>query len=337
MGLLSDRRIWFWVALPTAFILFLMVAACVYATSMPGRSYAGPSKPLSEEETAIRDRVKKHVWMLAAKIGERNLEHYEGLNAAIGYIENELRGNGYEVAEQAYKVSQKWVKNLETELPGTSLPNQIVLVGAHYDSVLGTAGANDNGSGVAALLELARLLKSEPQARTVRFVAFVNEEPPYFQTPDMGSLVYAIRSRQRGENIVAMLSLETIGYYSDEEGSQTYPFPFHAFYPTKGNFIGFVGNLSSRALVRRAIRTFRHTTAFPSEGAAAPGWLTGINWSDHWSFWQQGYRAIMLTDTAPFRYAHYHEISDRPGHLDYDRLARVVSGIRNVIVELADK
>ena len=153
----------------------------------------------------------------------------------------------------------------------------------------------------------------------------------------MGSLVYAIRSRQRGENITAMLSLETIGYYSDEQGSQAYPFPFNAFYPRKGNFIGFVGNLSSRSLVRRAIGTFRQTTDFPSEGAAAPGSLTGIGWSDHWSFWQEGYRAIMITDTAPFRYIHYHEISDRPAHLDYDRMARVVSGLSNVIVELADK
>jgi Zn-dependent M28 family amino/carboxypeptidase len=337
MRLLSHRRVWLWVALPTAFVLFLTVAACVYATSMPGRSYSGPFDPLSEEETAIRDRVKNHVWTLAAKIGERNLEHYEGLNAAMDYVQNEFERSGYEVAVQEYKVSQKWVKNIETEIPGTRLPSQIVLVGAHYDSVLGTAGANDNASGVAALLELARLLKSAPQARTVRFVAFVNEEPPYFQTPDMGSLVYAIRSRQRGENIVAMLSLETIGYYSDEEDSQAHPFPFRALYPTKGNFIGFVGNLSSRGLVRRAIGTFRQTTAFPSEGTAAPGWLTGIDWSDHWSFWQQGYRAMMLTDTAPFRYEHYHEASDRPGQLDYDRLARVISGIRKVIVELADK
>ena len=164
---LRNRHKWLLVVLPLLAFLLLFIAACFYVTGMPGRSYSGPLHPLTASETALRDRLKDHVWTLAARIGERNLEHYEGLQAAVAYIRNALQGHGYDVAEQEYKVSEKWVKNLEVEIPGTSLPSQIVLVGAHYDSVLGTAGANDNGSGVAALLELARLLKNS-EARADR-------------------------------------------------------------------------------------------------------------------------------------------------------------------------
>lgn len=152
----------------------------------------------------------------------------------------------------------------------------------------------------------------------------------------MGSRVYARRSRERGENVVAMISLETMGYYSDAESSQRYPFPFSLFYPSKGNFIGFVGNSSSRSLVRNSIRIFRAKAAFPSEGVAAPGWLTGVGWSDQWSFWKEDYSALMITDTALFRYPHYHRRSDTPDKIDYDRLVRVVSGINQVVTDLAN-
>ncbi len=212
-----------------------------------------------------------------------------------------------------------------------------MVVGAHYDSVAGTRGANDNASGTAAVLEVARLLAGRDLARTVRFVAFVNEEPPYFKTEQMGSRVYARRSRERGERIVAMLSIETIGYYRDEPGTQKYPFPFSLFYPAEGNFIGFVGNLGSRSLVRRCVGSFRSHAAFPSEGAALPGWITGVDWSDHWSFWKEGYAAVMVTDTAPFRYPWYHDSADTADRLDYERTARVVAGIARVVADLASK
>jgi Zn-dependent M28 family amino/carboxypeptidase len=182
---------------------------------------------------------------------------------------------------------------------------------------------------------MARLLGSQRLARTVRLVAFVNEEPPFFLTGDMGSRFYARRSRERSEKIVAMFSLETIGYYSDAKGSQHYPFPFSLFYPNTANFIGFVSNISSRDLVRQSIASFRQHTAFPSQGAAAPGWMTGIGWSDHWSFWREGYPAIMVTDTALFRYAHYHTPEDTPDKIDYARTARVILGLARVIAELA--
>ena len=299
---------------------------------MPGKSYSGILRPLRDSEVELRDRLKNHVSALAERIGERNLKHDDALRASVEFIETELRGAGLQIEEQEYKVSGKSVKNIEVEIRGSARPDEIVVVGAHYDSVFGSPGANDNASGVAALLELAREFKNKEVNRTLRFVAFVNEEPPYFQTEEMGSRVYARRSREKAENIVAMVSLETIGYYSDAENSQVYPFPFSLFYPSVGNFIGFVGNTSSRPLVRRSIKTFRDD-GFPSQGVAAPGWLTGIGWSDQWSFWKEGYQAIMITDTAVFRYPYYHRRSDTAEKLDYDRMVRVVSGLSRVIFD----
>ena len=170
----------------------------------------------------------------------------------------------------------------------------------------------------------------------MRFVAFVNEEPPFFQTNEMGSLVYAKSCRERGDKIVAMLSLETMGCFSSEHESQKYPFPMGLFHPSRGNFIGFVGNIASTGLVRRCVRVFRAHASFPSEGGALPGALPGIGWSDHWSFWQAGYPALMVTDTGPFRYAHYHTAADSPDKVDYDRLSRVVGGLDQVISDLAN-
>jgi Zn-dependent M28 family amino/carboxypeptidase len=202
--------------------------------------------------------------------------------------------------------------------------------------VRGSPGANDNGSGAAATLALARRVAGRNLPRTVRLVAFVNEEAGAFKTEAMGSLVYARQCRERNEKIVAMLSLETIGYYSTEPNSQSYPLPgLGALYPTTGNFIAFVGNFGSRALVRDVVGSFRKHARFPSEGAALPSAVPGIDWSDHWSFWQNGYPALMVTDTAPFRYPYYHLAQDTPDKLDYDRMARVVAGLRYVIEELA--
>ena len=213
--------------------------------------------------------------------------------------------------------------------------DRIVVIGAHYDTAGGLPGANDNASGVAATLELARQFAHEPQARGVRWVFFVNEEPPYFQTPAMGSYVYAKRCHERKEKITAMLSLETMGYYSDEPGTQAYPIGFHPGYPDRGDFLGFVANFRSAPLLRRALKSFRAATSLPAAGAAAPAAIPGIGWSDHWSFWQFGYPALMLTDTAPYRYPYYHGAEDTPEKLDYERLARAVSGISAIIREIA--
>lgn len=302
---------------------------------MPNRSYSGPFEPLSDAEAIVRDRVQTHVRMLAHQIGERNVWHHKGLDASVRYIQDVFADAGYDVEIQEFSVQGMTVKNLQAELTGSSLAGEIVIVGAHYDSVLGCPGANDNASGVAGILEIARLLATQELPRTVRFVAFVNEEPPFFLSGDMGSQVYAKRARERGDHIVAMLSIETIGYYSDTPGSQRYPFPFSLLYPNTANFIGFVANTSSRDLLYRAIGSFREHTAFPSEGIAAPEWVTGVGWSDHWSFWQEGYPALMITDTALFRYEHYHTADDTPDKLDYARTARVITGVSRVVAELA--
>lgn len=291
--------------------------------------------PLSVEEQQIQQNLQRHVGVLAQTIGERNVWNTGSLAAAAMYIRSTLVGLGYQVRNQSFDSEGITVHNLEVEVQGASSPEEIIVVGAHYDSVQGGPGANDNASGIAALLEIARLLDGKAPARTLRLVAFVNEEQPFSGGPEMGSRVYAERSRQRGERINGMLSLETIGYYSDRPGSQHYPFPFSYFYPDTGNFIGFVSNLSSWRLVRQAVGAFRTSTAFPSEAVAAPEWIRGVGWSDHASFWQAGYPAIMITDTAFFRYRYYHDGTDTPEKLDYTSLARVTRGLVDVVVELA--
>jgi Zn-dependent M28 family amino/carboxypeptidase len=284
---------------------------------------------------ALRDRLRAHVETLAGGIGERHLWRPEALAAAAQYVEASLRALGLTVHSHRFTVEGHTVRNLEVELRGSSRPDELVVVGAHYDSVLGSPGADDNATGVAAVLEVARACASARLPRTLRLVAFVNEEPPFFLGEGMGSVRYARRLREEGRHVVAMLSLETIGYYSDRPGSQQYPFPFRFFYPDRGDFVAFVGNTTSRALVRRTVDSFRRHAAFPAEGLAAPGWITGVGWSDHWSFWQQGYRAVMVTDTALFRYPHYHADTDRSDQIDYDRLPRVVAGLTEVVQELA--
>ena len=322
-----------------ALVLALMLGGGIlYMTHMPGKSWSRVLPPLTMEQARLTDRLRKHIVVLSEEIGERNLWRDGTLNTTADYIEETLQAMGYAVTSQAYTVQATSVRNLEAVLGGTSLAEEIVLIGAHYDTVSESPGANDNASGVAALLEIARLLAAKPLARSVRFVAFVNEEAPFFYTWKMGSHRYARRAHERGDNITAMLSLETIGYYSDANGSQQYPNPVYAWlYPSTGNFIGFVGNLASRKLVRQCLGAFRRHSAFPSEGIAAPGRMMGIHWSDHWSFWQEGYAAVMVTDTALFRYPHYHASTDLPDRIDYERLARVAEGLAKVTVELAQQ
>lgn len=306
---------------------------------MPLESFAGPWLPPSQEEVALRESLKRDVQLLGGDIGERNLFAQGTLAAAAKSIEAALVEAGYQVNWHGYEVRGAMSHNLEVEIPGGQRRHEIVVIGAHYDSVSGSPGANDNASGVAALLALARSFATAKPERTLRFVAFVNEEPPFFWTAEMGSRVYAKACRsagqQNGENIVAMVSLETIGYYSDEKGSQKYPFPLGLFYPSQGDFIAFVGNTASGELVRQCLASFRRHARFPSEGAALPGWIPGVGWSDHWSFWQEGYPALMVTDTAPFRYPHYHTAEDTPDKLNYERLARVVAGLEHVVRDLA--
>jgi Zn-dependent M28 family amino/carboxypeptidase len=304
--------------------------------------HTGPLPPLTAEEVDLSARLHTHVDMLAGIVGDRNiLTHPHNLELSAAYIERVLSDLQLAPDSQPYKVmGDKPVRNIGAQHAGLAAPDEIIVVGAHYDSISmpgGCPAANDNASGVAAMLEIARVLRLKSLRRSVRFVAFVNEEPPFFQTDEMGSLVYAKRCRERNENIVGMITPETIGCYSDEEGSQRYPALLGLMYPSVGNFIAFVGNGASAKLVRDVTDGFRQSTQFPAIGFAAPMWVTKAGWSDHWSFWKCGYPALMATDTAPLRYRHYHTAEDTPEKLDYDRMARVVAGLARVIETLGNQ
>jgi len=315
-------------------LLFLMIS--FMTVRMPGPAFTGPLPPLTPEQEVLRTRLERHVRALAADIGVRSDDEYAKVQRAAAYIEHELQALGYVVVTHEFSAEGRTYRNLEATLGGTTLRQEVVVVGAHYDSAEEAPGADDNASGVAAVLELARLFAGAPQARTVRFVLFPNEEPPWFATSDMGSRHYATEARARNDQIVAMLSIESIGYYDTEPGTQRYPFPLNYAYPDVGDFIGFVSNLKSRALLHQAISAFRAHTRFPTQGAAAPAWVPGVWWSDHWSFWMEGYPAIMISDTAPYRNPFYHTSQDTPYRLDYDRTARVAEGLAHVVRALAN-
>jgi hypothetical protein len=240
-----------------------------------------------------RTLLEKHIHTLSVQIGGRLAS--SGLETAGAYIENELRSYGYTPQGQTFNIGGHTFSNIEAEINGTTHPAAILVFGAHYGTAGDLPGANDNASGVASVLELARTFARCKPEKTVRWVFFTNEEPPYFQSPAMGSYVYAKRCHERHENIDAMVSVETIGYYTDKPDSQTYPIGFHPGYPDRGNFLGFVADLKSALLLWSALKAFRSSTTLPAQGVVAPSSLPGIGWSDHWSFWQFGYKALMLT------------------------------------------
>ena len=284
---------------------------------------------------ASRDLLAAHVQTLAGEIGERNVFLPAALQAAADYIESEWRRQGYEVERQWYETYGVDCANLEVTRTGTVAPKEILLIGAHYDSVKGSPGANDNGTGVAALLELSRMfIEVEPEI-SVRFVAFVNEEPPFFYWNNMGSMVYAKAAKERGDRIRGMVSIETVGYYSEEPGSQRYPPLFRLFFPDRGNFIGLVSNFRSRSWLKQTVEAFKTHSDIPTQHVAMFEAVPGIGWSDHLSFWRQGWPALMITDTAPYRYPYYHTAEDTPDKVVYETLTRLTEGLFGTFVTLA--
>jgi Zn-dependent M28 family amino/carboxypeptidase len=288
----------------------------------------------SEGLPSLERRLRRHVGVLAGEIGERNVWWPEALRAAAEYIHGELSALGYAVAAQSYATHGVHCDNLEAVLPGTGRASEIIVAGAHYDTVAGSPGADDNASGVAGLIEIARALRPLRPERTLKLVAFVNEEPPFFYFGEMGSKVYAEAARRRGDDIRIMLSLEMLGYYSDAPGSQAYPPFLKWFYPDRGNFIGFVSNLRSRRALGEVVRAFRANCDFPVEHLASPPFVPGVAWSDQVSFWRAGYPGVMVTDTAFYRYPHYHQASDTPDKIRYPEMARVVEGLAKAIASL---
>ncbi len=336
------------------FVLAMLIAGgatCVAGmVSMPGKAFVAESRSDDGANNKYAAQLKTDVEKLATTIGERNVTKApEALTAAREFIREELVRAGYSVSDEAYVVNPSFrskdvtpksdvqVRNLIAERRGRTKPDETIVVGAHYDSAEGTPGADDNASGVAVGLALARAFSAKEVARTVRFVFFVNEEPPWFRSDFMGSDVHAKASRGRNDNIVAMLSLETMGYFSDAEKSQHYPWPLSLVYPDRGNFIAFVGNVESRALVRHCVKKFREEAGIASDGAAVPARIQGVDWSDHGPFWRQGYPALMVTDTAIFRNPHYHRATDQAETVNFVQLARVTDGLVKLVDDLSTR
>ena len=325
------------VALPVGIIVGGVISMFFYFS---GDGQSGETGTRQAQTIKGKDLEKYVRTLTGEKVGPRYVgAPNDGLARAAKYIESVLgpTNTGYAIQRNTYKVGAEDVSNLIAELKGTTKADEIIVIGAHYDSVPGSPGADDNASGVAAMISLARAMVDKKPERTIRFVAFANEEPPYFRTDFMGSHVYAKLCRGKRDNIVAMLSLESMGYYSDEPGSQKFPDGGLAkLFPDKGDFIAFVGNLDSRELLERTVGLFKERSVFPAYGEALPGLIEGVGWSDHWSFWQFGYPAVMVTDTAPFRNPHYHKASDTADTLDFAKFEQVVLALEDVIWDLAN-
>ena len=284
--------------------------------------------------SAAPERLEARVRMLSEKLVPRDGGHPDGLDRAAAYIRAEFEAAGGAVSDQPYAVGGRAYRNVIASFgPDTA---ERVVVGAHYDTAGPLPGADDNASGVAGLLELARLLgKSSPPLR-VELVAFTLEEPPFFRTDDMGSAVHAGSLKRQGVTVRAMLSLEMIGYFSDREESQGFPSPvLKAFYPSRGDFIAVVGKFDQGRLVRRVKKAMLGATPLPVHSINAPRSVPGVDFSDQMNYWEAGYEAVMITDTAFYRNPNYHTVQDTAGTLDYKRMAMVVEGVYAAVFALS--
>lgn len=325
--------------------LVFVLALCVlaggyYALVFPliGGASGARSTPGDDDRA---QRLERHITAVASE--PHNVDHYPALERAALYIEHELASYGLATVLQRYTVDGRSVRNIEVvfEPPGAGPTTPTFVVGAHYDSPDDSPGANDNGTGVAAALELARKFSGKgttaalkPRTHRLRLVFWVNEELPYGKTPDMGSWRHAERLKKSGEQVVGMVALETLGYFSETPGSQQFPFPFGLIYPDRGNFVAFVGLPGSRGFTHRLTRGFRRHCAISSIGGVVPGFIPGVDLSDHWAYHQFGFPALMVTDTAPFRNPHYHQPDDLPETVDYVSLARITAGLEKAIHEM---
>lgn len=318
-------------------VVVIFSAGFLYvAVTMPGDSVPAEGLPVSNDLAALELRLQDHVHHLSVIIGERSAGQSLKLAQTADYIQQQLESFGYIPTSRTFGEEQ--FRNIEVDLYGREKREEILILGAHYDTTWLTPGADDNASGIAGMLEIARSLQDKRYPRTIRFIAFANEEVPNYRRGEMGSMFSAKRSFTRSELIVGMISLEMIGYYSDQPGSQRYPSLMAQFYPDQGNFIAFISNLVSRDLQLRAISHFREQAVFPSEGLVAPEWIErSIRRSDHSSYWYYDFPAIMVTDTANFRNPNYHRPSDTPETLDYENMARVVSGLTVMLERLAQE
>ena len=266
-----------------------------------------------------------------------NEETFARLRQCEEWIRQRWQSQGYSVKSQTFLFEGREYSNLEIELQGRVAPSEIIIVSAQYDTLPDSSGANNNGSGVAVLFALSELLKNYSPDKTLRLVNFVNEEDPFFGTEAMGSYQYAKRSRDRREDIRVMLSLDSLGIYTDKPDSQRLPFPFSMAYPKRGNFLAFIGDFNSRKYMVEATRGFKKGSSFPIEAGVVPKWVEGAGWSDHLSFWKAGYPGIMVTDTGGFRSPYHTTNEDTMEKLDFEAMSRIVLGMYGSIVELTQR
>lgn len=286
---------------------------------------------LFQKETVI-ENLHQHAGYLSVNIGERHLWKEGSLDRTADYIESTLTSSGYSVHRQTYSCYGKNVSNLIVEKAGTE--QEVVVIGAHYDTVPGTPGADDNASAVAGLLELARLHRNIPNKKTLLFVAFANEEPPCFGFSNMGSMVHAKSLKEAERPVEVMVSLEMIGYFRPER-IQNYPLPgMNLFYPRTADFIGVVGNFRSSKYVSLFKKGIRKYSAIEARSLTGPEFFGGINLSDNSSFWRHGFKAIMVTDTSFFRNPHYHQETDTIDTLDFEKMTEVVKGLHFTLSEM---
>lgn len=305
-------------------LLAILLAWTKYNCWCPGPSRTTPPEG---DLAAMAARLESDVHHLSVVIGERNVRNRpEKLDVAADWIRDQWKDQGLDPKEYSYEALGKECRNIEVDFAGPDT-GPLIVVGAHYDSPEASPGADDNGTGIAVLLEIVRALNREPLGVRLRAVAFVNEEPPFFYTETMGSMVYAKMAKDRKDPIRLMIALETLGFYTEEPKSQDYPWGLGALYPDKGNFVGVVGCLSGRPDVVKITPLLRSATDVPIECASLWYKLPGVSLSDHASFWRNGFNAVMITDTAMFRNAHYHQLSDQVQTLNFPIFARVTAGI----------
>jgi Zn-dependent M28 family amino/carboxypeptidase len=280
----------------------------------------------------------RHVEHLTDKIGSRSFSEPLKITTACNYIVNTLRLYGLNPTLQDFTVNQTKFANVIITIAGQRFPDEIIVIGAHYDTVLGTPGADDNASAVAMLLEMAGFLADSTFDRTLNLVFFVLEEPPVFGTKNMGSRIFAGRAWEKNMDIRAMVSLEMVGYFSEKKGNQAFPLPLMSlFYSTTPNFIAVVGNLKSKALVQQVRKGLETGCTVPVETLAAPSIVPGVGLSDHASFWKEGYPAIMITDTAFYRNPNYHQATDTIDTLNYQTMAELLKGLIHVVRDLSNQ
>lgn len=280
-------------------------------------------------------RLRNHVESISQTFYPRHEAHPENLARLAAYIKHALEQTAPHVTQHTYQVNGHPYHNIYASF-GPDTPARII-IGAHYDTVPNTPGANDNASGIAGLIELAYLLKNTELPMRVELAAYTLEEPPHFRTPQMGSAQHVKRLQQENARVRIMFALEMIGYFTDAPHSQHYPLPLlQLFYPDKGNFIAVVGQFLEGSDVRIIKRAMRKASPLPVHSLNAPGWVPGVDFSDHVSFWNADLPAVMITDTAFYRYDGYHSPTDTADRLDYERMAMVVQGVYGAVLALAD-